>query len=504
MKKILKNALIIATAITIVSGCKPEDFGDINLSPNSPSTPQTYLLLTSAERYLGRTTAVTSTATAPGVINEYAAKLYTQQLSENLYTSESRYNTKVYSYNGIYNSPLQDLTTIINLNTDAVSKGAPNVIGGGSNANQIAAARILKAFYFQNMTDRWGDIPYSQALKGKEFLTPVFDKQQAVYTSLFKELKEAAAQFDSGATLKGDILFSGSVVKWKKFAATIRLNMALRLSKKDPATGRTEFNAAIADGVITSNADNVVYTHLAEAANENSIYYNYEVNKRYDYSISKTLVDAMNAINDPRIAVYADKTSAGTYAGMPYGLTQALAGASYNPGTVTSPGNVSLIGRAFRSQNSPVRIFTYPEVLLTIAEGYKLGWITGAPDDTQAAVSYNNAINASFTLNGVTAPANYFTQADVAYDSANGIKKIITQKWIANYMGYAVEAWSDWRRTGFPVLSPSPYPQNIGGKIPVRQGYTTDEASLNNANYQAVIASQGPDELNTPVWWNKP
>lgn len=503
MKKIFTNALIIATALTIASGCKPGDFGDINLSPNSPSTPQTYLLLTSAERYIGRTTAVTSTATAPGIINEYAAKLYTQQLSETLYTSESRYNTKVYSYNGIYNNALEDLTTIIALNTDATSKNAPNVIGGGSNANQIAAARILKAFYFQNMTDRWGDIPYSQALQGKSFLTPAFDKQQAIYTALFKELKEAAAQFDSGTTLKGDILFSGSVAKWKKFAATIRLNMALRLSKKDPATGKAEFNAAIADGVINSNADNVVYSHLAESANENSVYYNYEVAKRYDYAISKTLVDAMSAINDPRLPVYADKTSAGTYVGMPYGLTQALAGA-YSPGNVTTPGTISLIGKAFRSQNSPVRIFTYPEVLFSIAEAYKLGWITGVSDDVQAATTYINAINASFALNGVSAPASYFTQVGVVYDPTNAVKQIITQKWMANYMGYAVEAWSDWRRTGFPVLTPSPYPQNIGGKIPVRQGYTTDEASLNNANYQAVIASQGPDELYTPVWWNKP
>lgn len=503
MRKIFTNALVIATALTIATGCKPGNFGDLNVSPNSPSTPQTSLLLTSAERYIGRTTAVTSVATAPGIINEYAAKLYIQQLSENLYTSESRYNTKVYSYNGIYAIPLEDLQTIITLNTGDATKNAPYVVNGGSNANQIAAARILKAFYFQNMTDRWGDIPYSQALKGSEVLTPTFDKQQDVYTSLFKELKEAAAQFDTGAALKGDILFGGSVAKWKKFAATIRLNMALRLSKKDPATGKTEFNAALADGVIASNADNVVYNFLAESANENSVYYNYEVNKRVDYAISKTLVDAMSTINDPRIPVYADPTSTGTYVGMPYGLKQADAGA-YNPGAPGKPGNISLIGKAFRSQNSPVRIFTYPEVLLSIAEAYKLGWISGAPDDAMAATNYTNAINASFALNGVTAPAGYFTQVGVAYNPTDAVKLIITQKWIANYMGYAVEAWSDWRRTGFPVLSPSPFPQNKSGQIPRRQAYTTDEASLNNANYQAVIASQGPDELSTPVWWDKP
>jgi hypothetical protein len=499
MKKNILNLLIIATAITVIGGCKTGDFGDINVSPNSPSQPVTSLLLTSAERYMGRTTAVTSVATAPGVINDYAPKLYTQQISEALYTSESRYNTKIYNYTGIFNSPLQDLTTIIKLNTDEATKSLPNVIANGSNANQIAAARILRAFYFQNMTDRWGDIPYSEALQGAAFLTPKFDKQQDVYADLFKELKEATAQFDGGAPLQGDFLFNGSVEKWKILASTIRMNMALRLSKADPATGKTEFNLALAAGVINSNADNIIYNFLGESANENNIYYNYEVAKRYDYAISDVMVNKLNSFSDPRVTVYADKTAAGTYVGMPYGLTQALAG-NYVKGNVNTPGAVSLIGKAFRSQNSPVKIFTYPEVLFSKAEAYKLGWITGAPDDAQAASTYLAGIAASMDLNKVTAPASYYTQAGVAYVPATGREQIINQKWIANYMGYGLEAWSDWRRTGFPRLTPSAYPQNIGGQIPVRQAYTNDEPSLNKANYDAVIAQQGPDELNTPIW----
>lgn len=499
MKRNILNLFIIATAVTIFGSCKRGDFGDMNVSPNSPSQPVTSLLLTSAERYMGRTTAVTSSATSPGIINEVAPKLYTQQISETLYTSESRYNTKIYNYTGVFNSPLQDLTTIIKLNTDEATKSQPNVIANGSNANQIAVARILRAFYFQNMTDRWGDIPYTEALKGSEILTPKFDKQQAVYADLFKELKEAAAQFDGGAPVQGDFLFDGSVDQWKKFAATIRMNMALRLSKADPATGRTEFNLALADGVINSNDENVVYRHLGEAANENSIYYNYEVSGRYDYAISDVMVNKLNAFNDPRLPVYADPTKNGTYVGMPYGLTQALAG-QYEKGNVNGAGDVSLIGKAFRSQNSPVRVFTYAEVLFSKAEAYKLGWITGAPDDAQAASAYRAGIAASMADNGVTVPASYYTQAGVAYVPATAIEQIITQKWIANYMGYGYEAWSDWRRTGFPRLRPSAYPQNIGGQIPVRQAYTNDEPSLNKANYDAVIASQGPDELNTPIW----
>ena len=149
--------------------------------------------------------------------------------------------------------------------------------------------------------------------------------------------------------MKGDILLGNSIPRWKKFANTIKLTAALRLSKIDPALGKTKFNEALAAGVITSNADNIKYTYLLEAANENPIYDNYEIAKRYDYAVSKYFIDTLTITADPRLPVYAEKTAAGTYAGMPYGL---VAGTGYNSGTIASPGNVSLIGSKFRQQNS--------------------------------------------------------------------------------------------------------------------------------------------------------
>jgi hypothetical protein len=498
MKKRFLKYICFAAAAIFVVGCKPGDFGDINVSPNSPSTAQTYLLLTNAERNVA------------GVVNSVTPRLYTQQNSETLYTSESRYATKVYDYSGIYNNALEDLALIIKLNTDAASKASPNVIGGGSNANQIATARILKAFFFQSMTDRWGDIPYTEALKGFEKPLPKFDRQQAIYADLFKELTEAVAQFDAGTTVKGDILFAGNVAKWKKFANQIRMNMALRLSKVDPTTGRTQFNAALTAGVLASNADNMFYTYLGESANENNMYNNYNVAKRYDYTIGKPLLDYMQGQADPRLPVYAEKNSAGLYVGMPYGITQAQAGAytigGFNNLGVFVPGSVSALGSKFRQQNSAVSIFTYAESRFAVAEGYKLGWITGAADDVLAATAYTAGITASLNQHGVTdatAIATFLAQPNIVYNPATAIQQIITQKWVANYEGYGYEMWADWRRTGFPVLSPSPAPQNIGGQIPRRQVYTTNEVSLNKANYTEVISIQGPDELNTRIWWDK-
>jgi hypothetical protein len=485
-------------AIVLIASCKPGDFDDINVSPNDPSTVQTYLLLTNAERQVS------------GLVNSVTGRLFTQQNSETLYTSESRYNQPTYDYSAAYNNMLADLELIIKLNTDAETKSLPSVISGGSNANQLAAARILKAFVFQAITDRWGDVPYSEALKGLANPLPKFDTQQSIYTSLFKELKEAQAQFDGGAALKGDFINGNSNAKWKKFANQVRMNMALRLSKIDPATGKTEFNAALADGVLLSNADNIFYPYLAESANENNMYNNYNVAKRYDFTISKTLIDYLQTNADPRLPVYAEKNSAGLYVGMPYGITQAQAVAytigAFNAAGVFVPGNVSAFGSKFRLQNSAVSIFTYAESRFAVAEAYKLGWITGTPDDVQAAAAYNAGVTASLAQHGITnAPdvAAFLAQPSIVYNSADAIKQILSQKWVANYQGYGFEAWADWRRTGFPVLAPSPAAQNPGGQIPRRLAYPPAEPSLNNANYLLVIARQGPDQLSTRIWWDK-
>jgi hypothetical protein len=493
MKKIIIKFIISSIAISgLLWSCNPDKLTDINYSPNVPSDPQTALLMTNALRGIS------------GVVNSQTPRLYTQQISETFYTQASRYFDQIFDYSGTYNGALEDLTLIIKLNSDDATKSAASVLGGGSNANQIAAARILKAFYFLNMTDRWGDIPYSEALKGLEDVTPKFDAQQAVYTDIFKELTEAVAQFDAG-TLKGDILFSGDISKWKKFANTIKLVAALHLSKKDPATGKAKFNEALAAGVISSNSDNITYKYLAESANENNVYNNYVVGKRYDYAISNVMVNKLNSLTDPRLAVYATPTNAGTYVGMPYGLVN---GSGYSAGTVdnlpTSAGNISLIGSKFRQQNSAVAIYTYANILFCIAEAYKLGWIGAGPDDVNAAAKYLAGIQASMSEHGVTPAASYYTQTDVAYDPVNAIEKIMTQKWIASYAGYGYEAWTDWRRTGFPALTPTPNALNNPKVIPRRQCYTTSEKDLNLDNYNAVVASQGPDKLDTRVWWDKP
>jgi hypothetical protein len=487
MKKNLNIKLLAVPALAMLTlgSCKKTfDFEGSNFNPYGATVPVTQNLLTNAMR------------SVPSPVNEALGSLYAQHLAEVQYTDASRFSGLNFAYGGYYTGPLLSLTKIIQLNSDPATASTAPVINGGSNANQIAIARILKAYFFFHITNRWGDIPYSEALQQTANMVPKFDRQQDVYNALFTELKEAANQFDAGATVKGDIFLSGNVSRWKLFANSLRLIMALRLSKIDPAKGKAEFLDAKAAGVITTSAQDFKYAFLAETANQNQWYARYVT--RFDYAISKPFLDYLTSINDPRIPKFANKPTNGdpNYVGMPYGLAS-VAGINNN--------SVSYIGSALRTQSAPEYIIPAAHVLFTLAEGEVLGWnAAGTPDHVAAANYYLQGIEQSMRQYGAydaTAFATYVAGTGVAYDPAKAVELISYQRWIALYLnGY--EAWNEWKRTGFPVLSPGPSPINTT-QIPRRQAYSTQERDLNSKNYQEVVARQGADNLDTRMWWDK-
>lgn len=475
MKNIKQLAIGIALT-TAITACDPSDFGDMNLSPNNPSSPIASLLLTGAERGI------------QSIFTDTQGSLYTQQISNKQYTSADRYETIQWSYNGFYTGPLINLETIIQINTDEATKG--DAAQFGSNNNQIAVANILKSYIYMHLTDRWGDIPYTQALKGSENFKPAFDMQKDIYPAIISTLTAASAQIDNGLPVQGDFLNGGDMDKWKKFANSLRAIMALRMSKVDPALARSEFNAAVAAGVITSNADNIVYPFLAEDANDSPWEDRFET--RRDWTVTEGMVNMLKAYNDPRLPVYADiALLKQDYVGMPYGLDESQAGSISN-------GNVSFLGTALRQQTSPGYIITAAQIHLAMAEAAVLGWTSENPE-----THYNAAITSSLNQYGVGAnAASYLAQPGVKFDATKAMEQIGNQRWIALFLnGY--EAWSEWRRTGYPVIE-APQPNlNPGGEIPRRQAYTTTERDLNGANYnEAVLRLGGQDDLNGRVWWD--
>ena len=474
MKNTFLKTILGASLLFTAASC--DDFGDMNVNPNSPSNPNTASLLTGAGRNIG------------AAITNIVPALYTQQIGDVTYIEESRYKTIQFSYNGWYAGPLINLQYVIQLNTDAATKNT--AAANGSNANQIAVARIMKAYFSQYITDMWGDVSYTQSLKGADNFSPSFDTQQSIYTDIFKELKEAQGQFDGGKAVVGDVLLGGNAAKWKKFANSLRLIAALRLSKVDPAKGKAEFVAALADGVLTANADNIKYTYLTEANNEHPLYNNYITTNRKDFAVSSTFVDYLAGLKDPRLPAMADKNITGDYRGVPYAVFPVTWKAQ----------DVSLVAASLRQQNSSVNVVTYAQVLLAQAEAAALGWTSANAKDL-----YEAGIKASMEQYGVYSAAGfttYITQVKVAYSAAKAIELIGNQRWIALFY-QGSEAWAEWRRTGFPALTPAAKPLNGGTAIPRRFAYPTTEATLNKANYDAAVAKQGKDDQYTRVWWDK-
>ncbi len=201
-----------------------------------------------------------------------------------------------------------------------------------------------------------------------------------------KELKEAAAQIDNGNPVAGDILYAGNMNNWKKFANSMRLLMALRLSKADAAKGKTEFSDAMAGGLISNNSESAVYVHLNTAAYQNYWYYVKNVQGRPWYWASKTLVDYMKPLGDPRLKIFADPNGSGDYVGVPYGLDANAVG-------LISSCVCFVYGSTCPYSKCTDLYLTYAEVLLAIAEADKLNWIPGG--DADAAAKYNAAIEAS-------------------------------------------------------------------------------------------------------------
>src|SRR5207302_2559761 len=313
-----------------------------------------------------------------------------------------------------------------------------------------AVGRIMKSYVFSVMTDAMGDIPYSEAFKGDTLQAPKYDSQQAIYTALFADLAKASGQIDPtgiGFT-KGDIMYRGDMTKWRKFANSLRLRLAMHLAKVDPATAKSEAQAAVAAGVFARDSDNAQLMYLATAPNQNPIYN--DARGRDDYGMSKTYVDSLLSWKDPRLRVFAqlnkDTIVANrTYQGMPNGL---------NDGGGPPLFYISRYGAYWReTPNAPLELLTYSELLFLEAEAAQRGWISGDP-----ATLYTTAIRASMQQYGISDSAANAYLADtvrVRYNPATGLTQIAYQKWVSLFM-QGMEGWTEVRRTRVPHIVPGP------------------------------------------------
>lgn len=463
----MKKIYIIVLSAFLGVSCSDFD-EDINQNPNLPNQASGTQLIAQAQLSL------------PGLSSSPQGEFMAQYLAETQYVGASLYPEQSTSFYGWYYGPLADLEAVLN-------SGELNGNDGPIN-NQIAVAKILKAYYFWNITDRWGDVPYSEALQGVDNFTPVYDSQESIYEDLFAELKEAVDLIESGS-IANDIIYNGDMGKWRKLANSIRMLMALRLSEIAPAVAEAEFNDAMEDGVLESNDDNLVFQHLAEANNQNYWFGQIVNQNREWWALTENLVAEMQPVDDPRLPVYGNLTrSSEEYIGLLFGEEENIGTEEY-----------SLLGDAIYAQDAPVQLLTYAQILFAMAEAAtpERSWIAG-----DATSYYERAVEQSILqwTGSTDGAAEFLAQPGVTYDASMAIEQISTQRWVHLFM-FGYEAWSEWRRTGYPDIMVSPN----GVEVPLRLSYPDNEAFNNETNYNDAVQRQfgGDDSIHESLWWDQ-
>lgn len=382
-----------------------------------------------------------------------------------------------------------------------------NIAVNRENTSYEGVSVILQSWMFHILTDMWGDIPYSEAALAKSenpIYAPAYDSQEAIYTGLLEDLKRANELLSGNnlPAIKGDILYNGDLTKWRKFANSLRLRVALRLSEVQPDRAKSViaeiFNAPDSHPVFTSNEDNAVLKFLnanpnAHPVTEESVY---RVGSYNEYRIAETLVGLLESFDDPRLEFLADPTANSVTEGTPKiegmqnGIVDGPAYEYKGGDAFLSKFNINYF--YFQANTNEGRLMQYAEVAFILAEAAQRGWIS-----SDAKAHYEKGIQANFEYWGLDLPADYFTRTGVTYDG--DLETIGNQKYIAlfytDYQGFI-----EYRRTGFPS-SIQPGPDAFYNTYPSRFEYPSKEGALNETNRQVAIGRQGPDEITTKVWW---
>lgn len=496
------NLIILILGMLVFNACD-NDFEEINANPNQPENVTSDLLLTNI--IMESVREMDGMAWGSGnVIAQHVAKIQ--------FTGRDRYDW------GPEGSPWFDFYDLL--------RDVNNILDIEENDNSyVATALILKSWMYQIMTDLYGDIPYTQAIRGKSEsnFTPAFDRQEAIYSGILSDLERANDILNNSRTpIAGDVLFNGDLDRWQKLANSLRLRVLLRQSgRKDPSAAMSAILSDPNAPVFTSNDDQAVFNYLASAPNQQPLFTT-RSGSFDEYRLSRLMESTLKNLNDNRLFAYAQPTTSSgqglvgspeDYVGVPNGLADESA-LIFNGGS----NFVSRVGLLYSclvcdDNASPTArqgmIMTYAELQFIMAEAAEKGFISGDAENyylngIQASFDYfveRTALISSEISAAVIPGTDYFSQASVAYTgtSEEKLRKIGTQKWIALFFN-GTEAWAEWRRSGIPDLRPGP--DALVGQVPTRFMYPIEAQSLNGENYRAAVASQGPDVITTRLWWD--
>lgn len=492
MKKI-KLLGVIFISLLILGSCT-EGWEEMNTDPNSATDVPAENILINVERNIANTLGdVWWTGNNTSSYAGHIAKIQ--------YIDENRYQER----DGI----IERWGTLMGYQVDLNKIIAKSQASG--NQAMEGVALTIKAMLWQIMTDTYGAIPFTEGAKGEEdVLQPAYDSQQSVYTGLLAMLEEANTKLTAGGTIRNDIWNNNSVLLWRKFANSLHLRVAIRMSNVNPSGAKTELEKILVTSaanypVLSSNADEVTLNWYGTSPYWEPYYG--DQRSRDDHGMCKTFVDALLATNDPRISEFAfPAVSDGVYRGVPAGMTNAQQ--QQNP-----LGSISRIGNRYRKSPTGATYFMrYAEVKFIEAEAYARADLLNSATSAQAA--YEAGVTASCSEHGVASGpiGTYLAQANVSWNGAGSwgytnLQKIYYQKWVSLFkQGH--EAWAETRRTDIPLMgvAPGAVPASLltaHNRPPFRWPYPTSEYTLNKdvveANDDAIV-----DRFwGAQMWWDK-
>ena len=535
MKYLKKVILIVAIGVGVGTGCNTDELQKLNIDPQAINTIDLNFMFTSAQlgaasggsrgdnRYIDWRTNIRMCGYA---IQHLAT---TGGEPGDKYVDDAETSSAPFEF--IYADQLKNIGEIL-------KQTGPGGFAEGKNANMVQAARILRAFLFHRLTDYYGSVPYFETMKAdQKIFFPKYDKQQDIYMDLLKELEEATASLGTADPADGfaaaDLYYGGDIDKWRRWGYSLMLRLAMRISNVDLASANTYVSKAFAGGVFTSNADNVVVPMDVGPSlwtNQNGISRAFFPGDGGQVTIlSKTLIDYLKGPNvgstaddDPRLMIYTagignwspvadddDAINGWTVInddpldqkGMPNGKNQtqleAIEGVT-PPAVLDLNATYSKINPRLLDKAEPYMLMNYGEVELLLAEAAArgIGGVSGTP-----ASHYDAGVKASmqmWTLYDATfVVSDAAVNAWLALNPYTDVEDVYTQLWVNKFLNWW-EAWSDWRRTGFPELIPTNASGNVtNGTIPQRLRYPNAEVA-GNPNF---AAGASPNDYTTPVWW---
>ena len=512
MKKIIRYSLLVF--IISAASCSTKKLEDLNINKVNPTSLDPVLLLNNA---IINTSFPARTVTYEMAIVQQIVTPNGGVLAGGNFNQDSRDGT-------IGSMWAQYYQNVIKYTHDAISKTKDVA----ARSNLYNMARIWQTYAFMILTDTYGAIPYTEGGAGltDQIFFPKYDQQQDIYPKLIQELTDATAALNASGTIEtSDMLYAGDVAKWKKFGYSLLLRAGMRLSKVDAAKAQSTVQAAVTGGVILTNADNAYMRHDANYLNPiGNMLNSTEAANLY---LVKAFVDTLKNNNDPRLPAIAIRYKGATSgAGQTVGIgTTAPADQigmpmGYDNGSIvaraTADGLASFYDysqadrRRIAKSSSPMFFVTAAQTNLLLAEARFRGWITSGT----AAQYYADGIRAHMDqMATYDAGCAVSAAARDAYVAAHPLTvgkeldNINTQYWIASFLN-GPEAFANFRRSGFPALTPNPYgqpnnPDVPNGTFPRRIGYPTSELSVNTKNVNDAIATMGPDKLSTRLWWDK-